>query len=81
MKTKQEIEELKNNWLEDPCYDLEQTEGFKGQEKDLLIFRLKNELKWAQELNEKYYNVKSNFLRFLGLEDIKDRVSMLEQEK
>lgn len=28
MKTREEVEQLKADWIANPCYDLEETEGF-----------------------------------------------------
>lgn len=34
------INELKRNWLADPCYDIETAEGFEAVRDELLIYRL-----------------------------------------
>lgn len=39
MKTRKEIEALKTNWLRDPCWDVEGTEGFEAHHDELLAFR------------------------------------------
>jgi hypothetical protein len=33
----------------DPCWDIEETEGFGGHKEKLFIFRLKKELEWAKQ--------------------------------
>lgn len=39
MATQDEIENLKANWLADPCWDIENTEGFEEHHDELLKFR------------------------------------------
>lgn len=43
------IDELKQQWLHDPCWDIEDTEGFESQRDELLAFRLSHEAKWRAE--------------------------------
>lgn len=43
MKTRAEVNELKENWQVDPCWDLEDTEGFEDYRKELAAFRLSYE--------------------------------------
>jgi len=47
-KTLLEIDELKAGWASDPCFDIEDTEGFEDVREDLLQFRQEMELKWKQ---------------------------------
>lgn len=46
MATKEEIEKLKMNWLTDPCWDIEVTEGFEEHAEELLLYRKEVEAKW-----------------------------------
>ncbi|MDP9474927.1 MAG: hypothetical protein M3R38_04430 [Actinomycetota bacterium] len=39
-RTPEEIRELKINWREDPCWDIETTEGFEAHHEELLAYRL-----------------------------------------
>jgi hypothetical protein len=48
MKTKDEIEYLKQNWCYDPCWDLENTEGFEEYKTDLLDYRISKEVEWSR---------------------------------
>lgn len=52
-KTRNEVENLKRQWVVDPCWDLEDTEGFEEHKDELLEFRLKQEKKredkWLKE--------------------------------
>jgi hypothetical protein len=42
-KTVEEIDALKLNWIKDPCWDIEETEGFEEHKDELLTFRQKIE--------------------------------------
>lgn len=37
-KTNDEIEALKQNWMKDPCWDIEDTEGFEEHKEELLAW-------------------------------------------
>jgi hypothetical protein len=39
MTTKDEVEKLKAGWVDDPCLDIEETEGFEDVREELLQFR------------------------------------------
>ncbi len=39
MRTKEDIEDLKRNWQIDPCWDIEETEGFEDHKLELQNFR------------------------------------------
>lgn len=43
IKPRAEIEALKENWLSDPCWDIEDTEGFEAHYGELYAFRLAQE--------------------------------------
>ena len=49
MATQDEIEKLKKNWLKDPCWDLELTEGFEEHEVELLAFRKEHDIEVQQK--------------------------------
>jgi hypothetical protein len=42
-KTQDEIDALKLSWLKDPCWDIEETEGFEECKEELIAFRHKIE--------------------------------------
>lgn len=54
MKTPQEIEDLKRNWLSDPCWDIEDTEGFEEYREELIAFSEQAQ-KEEQERRNAYY--------------------------
>ncbi len=47
-KTRQEIDELKRQWLRDPIWDIETTETFEDHKEELKVFRLKQEEIWDE---------------------------------
>ena len=51
MATQDEIEKLKANWLQDPCWDIE--DGFGEHREELLMFRKETEVKWQLEEEER----------------------------
>lgn len=69
VKSRQEVESLKANWLSDPCWDIEQTEGFEEYCDELKEYRLDMEAKWkAQEYNRLF-----NRARDLGIDQLGDK--------
>ena len=53
MRSEQDIEKLKRDWQNDPCWDIEETEGFEDHYAELLSFRLEKERKWKEVAKEK----------------------------
>ena len=45
MKTQDEVEALKANWINEPSWDIEETEGFEGHRAELVAFRQEWEAK------------------------------------
>ncbi len=39
-RSEAEIEDLKQQWLADPCWDIETSEGFEGHRTELLTWKL-----------------------------------------
>lgn len=52
MKAVKDIEALKENWLKDPIWDIEKTEGFEDHTEELLAFRKEQEAKWEAQREE-----------------------------
>ncbi|NEX60168.1 hypothetical protein [Noviherbaspirillum galbum] len=48
-KTREEVEALKRNWQEDPCWDLGETEGFEAHRAELAAFQTENERIWRDQ--------------------------------
>ena len=47
------IEKLKENWMQDPGWDIEETEGFEEHLEELLNFRKQKEAEWEDKRIEK----------------------------
>jgi len=56
MKTREEVEDLKQNWASDPCWDIYDTEGFEEYEKELREFQAEHEriseIQWQKRKKE-----------------------------
>ena len=52
-KTEEEIDKLKSSWAEDPCWDIEETEGFERHFYELLAFRQEKERIWDMRYAER----------------------------
>ena len=47
-KSPEEIAELKRQWLIDPCWDIDATEGFEAHKEELKAFMKQKEDEWEQ---------------------------------
>ncbi len=52
IKTSEEVKQLKEAWVHDPCWDIEHTEGFEAYEEELTSFRLQKEAEWGKQIKE-----------------------------
>jgi hypothetical protein len=56
LRTATEVAELKASWLQDPHWDIHETEGFEAHKSELLAFQTEHEARWnnsrAQALAE-----------------------------
>jgi hypothetical protein len=56
-QTTEQIDALKQSWMKDPCWDIEDTPGFEDHQAELLAFRKETEAQWKAaaeaELNTK----------------------------
>jgi bacterioferritin (cytochrome b1) len=48
-----DIDKLKASWRADPCWDIEDTEGFESIREELVQYRLECERKWEEAYQEK----------------------------
>ncbi|GGB53221.1 hypothetical protein GCM10011607_12180 [Shewanella inventionis] len=48
IKTREEIEDLKRDWKNDPCWDIENTEGFEVHKNELKAYSDECELEWSK---------------------------------
>lgn len=83
-KTEAEIEHLKANWREDPCWEIEDTEGFEDHFDELLAYRAECEEKWdADALAElrvlaNAIGLSDNLRLAQHLRDLSERIEKLE---
>lgn len=52
-KTTEEIEKLKASWLADPCWDIEDTEGFEDHREELLAYHEQVRSEWEEKARKK----------------------------
>ncbi len=85
MKTREEVENLKANWLEDPCWNIEDTQGFKECRDELLAYRVLCESERAEnrrirlsELSEKL-GIPGNTKLAEYVERLEYRIEQLEE--
>ena len=64
-RTKDEICRLKTNWCSDPCWDIEETEGFEAHYDELLAYRkeieAQREQEWFDEVDSRATELKCSF--------------------
>lgn len=53
MKTREDIEKLKKSWLADPCWDIEDSEGFEEFKEELTAFHKEQDEKWEKKKLER----------------------------
>ena len=70
MKTREEVEALKKNWMGDSCWDIYETEGFEEYRDELMEFQANKEQDWrAKEYNRVY-----DFATSIGIENLREGV-------
>lgn len=69
-KTNEEIQKLKDNWLIDPSWDIEKTDGFEDHFQELLTFRKETESRWDAEKIEAMRERGTNFGEWTGIYDL-----------
>lgn len=74
-----EIESLKRGWSDDPCWDIEGTEGFEEHREDLLAYRHQCEAEWVAKQTEREIAIDVEAER-LGLRGIYRRLLAAETE-
>ncbi len=86
MKTQVEIEALKRNWLSDPCWDIEETEGFEEHSDELRQFRLNQEQEWQARrfnrllLKSEALGIRGNIKLADCIEQLENRIKTLEEK-
>lgn len=62
MRSEDAIDKLKENWKKDPCWDIEDTEGFENHREELLAWRIEYESRVSNETRERN-NIRVDFVR------------------
>jgi hypothetical protein len=70
-KTPEEIEALKANWRKDPCWDIEDTEGFEEIKAELELYRLEFEAECERRNQEEKAKRAEIFKAETGISDPK----------
>ncbi len=60
MKTRLEVEALKENWRNDPCWDIYETEGFEEYRDELRTYQINMSQEWRIKLYNKVYDFASS---------------------
>lgn len=64
MRSNEDIEKLKRNWLADPHWDLEDTKGFEEHRAELIAFSENHKLKWEAIRAEDHRKLASKLCPF-----------------
>ena len=85
MKTEQDLRDLIINWESDPCWNIEETEGFEEYKESLKSFRLEKEAEWKAEREttikekRKKYGCNEEMLKLI--ETLQHRIEILESRE
>lgn len=86
MKSREEVELLKAEWLEDPCWDIETTGGCEDYKDELLAFRMEveNQRRQARRLEFGMFadkiGLRENWALAAYIERLEDRIAKLEEK-
>ena len=78
MATREELEALKQSWLNDPCWDIETTEGFEAHKGELSAFRLRHEKLWHKAIEIGAPPGNKKLIEYL--DSLETRIAKLERE-
>ena len=79
VKSREEVEKLKENWKGDPCWDIEETEGFEDYKDQLKEYRLKQQSEWrAAEYNRIYNKAQGLGIENLGNKDDEPNLQLVK---
>ena len=59
--TRYEVNRLKDDWIQDPIWDIEDTDGFWFYREELKLFREKQERIWAEKAHRKLADVQKEY--------------------
>jgi len=82
-RTQQEIEDLKAQWLADPCWDIYTTEGFQYHYDELYTFQEKTETENRQKeqnrIDEKCARLGISFEMLQYIESLEAQINKLQE--
>lgn len=87
MASRKDISKLKAEWLADPCWDIEDTEGFEADREELIAFSKEQYALWEAERNALLFekSVKlgcpGNLSLAAYIELLEDRIIKLENKQ
>lgn len=85
MKTREEVDELKRQWRNDPCWDLGDEDGFEEYWGELNQYRRDCEMMWKeQELRRKHLRadalgIPGNFALLAHIETLERKIKALQE--
>lgn len=83
-KTKKQLNELKAQWEADPCWDIEETEGFEDFHDELAKFRKDTENRWDYErimrIDAQAFRLDCSFKTAKYTLALEDRIAQLEAQ-
>lgn len=83
IKTEYQLLDLKNQWREDPCWDIECTEGFEAYHGELLAWRKEYEATQEtirfERMNKRAIELQCSVALVEYIEQLERRLSQLEQ--
>lgn len=53
IQEKVELRNIKRQWASDPCWDIEDTEGFEAHRNELLVYSTEMKREWAEKAQAK----------------------------
>ena len=84
-RSAEDISQLKAQWNNDPCWDIEETEGFEAHRAELLNYRLEQEklsrAKYERELmiDAERYGIPDNLKLAKYIQSLEIRLAKLEE--
>lgn len=85
MRTQEEIEKLMREWGKDPCWDIEDTEGFEDHRYELRRYRMMVEMDRSKQYREKvkkemYQLGIDKLSTYQYLKSLEERIERLEEK-
>ena len=79
-----EVENLKAQWLADPCWDLETTEGFEDVKQELYAWKVDqvntSKKEWFERINKRAYDLNCSYSLADYIIKLEDRLESIERK-